>query len=89
MDDLRDHPLVKALVAELPAPGSVWPIDERLRWLRAFSSAVAFLRGDADEIRIEKMSEWPYLRPISVAENPAPNAAAPSCGPGNIVTITS
>jgi hypothetical protein len=76
MDDLRDHPLVKALVAELPAPGSVWPIDERLRWLRAFSSAVAFLRGDLDEIRIEKISEWPFLKPIIVSQPPAPNGAA-------------
>jgi len=72
-DNLQDHPLIKALIAELPAPGSVWPIDDRLRWLRAFNSTVAFLRGDKGEIRIEKIPEWPFLQAISVERPPVPS----------------
>lgn len=32
------HPLVLALVDELPTPGNVWPSDERDAWINAASS---------------------------------------------------
>ncbi|SRR5258708_24747888 len=83
--DLRAHPMVRALVAELPPTGSVWPIPDRVRWLRAFSAAVSFLRGDPDDdIRIDAQAEWPYVSftPIAgtVATNPRANAAAEGAG---------
>jgi hypothetical protein len=57
----REHPLIVALFAELPPADSVWPIEDRVRWFRAFVGVDALLRGAPDDLRIEARSEWPYV----------------------------
>jgi hypothetical protein len=57
---ILDHPVIKALIAEIPPTGSVWWSEDRVRWMRAFCHALALLRGDADDIRIEHVPVWPF-----------------------------
>lgn len=51
-------PLVVALVAKLPAPGSKWPASRRALWLRCMAGAMAMAYDcDADAILIEAVEQ--------------------------------
>ena len=52
------HPLVIALLDELPAHGGDWPASERLKWLHA-AEAVFVLLGGEGEVFIELMPAPP------------------------------
>lgn len=41
----RESDLVVALVRMLPEPGTAWPVEERIRWLRAAVEVFALAYG--------------------------------------------
>jgi hypothetical protein len=45
-------PLMRALLDRLPAPGTAWPLDERMLWLAAAESAINLIYGAVEKIDI-------------------------------------
>lgn len=43
VDDAGVHPFVLGLVRSLPAPGTVWPLDDRRRWIHCAESLFALM----------------------------------------------
>lgn len=50
--DKVHHPVLVAMIAELPNVGSVWPMDERVRWLQALESVLHMVYGTVDRLEI-------------------------------------
>jgi hypothetical protein len=45
-------PVMRELVKLLPPPGANWPVEERARWLHAFSAACRLVFKDDVDLRI-------------------------------------
>jgi len=63
-------PLIQALVDKLPAPNSIWSIDDRAKWLKAlamiFNLVYRSQKGETTEQKIEKPgSSSPLLSAVS------------------------
>lgn len=52
MEVKAPDPLMVELFRRVPAPGSVWPIDERARWLITVEATLNLLYGPVDKIEI-------------------------------------
>jgi hypothetical protein len=46
------HPILAALFRELPPVGSEWPVEDRVRWMRAATAAVDLIYKDDEAARI-------------------------------------
>lgn len=46
------HPVISALISSLPAPGSVWPIKDRMLWMSALQAGMnlIYLQHDGGPI---------------------------------------
>lgn len=51
--EAKVHPLLAAILAELPARGTVWPSDARADWLRMLETAIDVVYGRSDVARAD------------------------------------
>lgn len=65
--------MIDALVDMLPPPDSVWPVDERKRWLDAMAAVLILSYGLDCDVRTT-------IEPAEPEGPPCPPAAAASAG---------
>jgi hypothetical protein len=67
-------PLLAALIAKLPAGGSLWPAKKRVAWLELMTRAFDVVyEGDGDTVELPPFIE----RPVAAAPAATPAPAAP------------
>jgi len=54
---LARHPLIIALLRQIPPTGSKWPADDRMRWLRAFNACANFILGTDVEVEFSEIDQ--------------------------------
>ncbi len=53
IEDTKIHPLIKVLIRELPKPKSEWSSSQKVRWLRAMNSNLAWIYPDSGDVNIK------------------------------------